>query len=112
MRCVTALDLDSNKLGPATAVALASSPHAASLRTLKLAHNAVGDAGVITLSRSSTLVNLEWLALSENQYTEACTDAVLDSPLFARLKHLSFRYRGPRREQLKEKFGSVISMDF
>jgi hypothetical protein len=33
------------------------------------------------------------------------------SPVFARLKYGRFKYRGPGRDRLKEKFGSALTLD-
>jgi hypothetical protein len=41
--------------------------------------------------------------------TEACIDAILGSPLVARLKWLRFPYAGPSKQELKAKFGKAIT---
>jgi len=81
----TSLDLSYNRLGPKGVAALASSPHATSLRRLNLVANKVTAEGMRHLARLSALEHLD---LSGGQIGDEGLAALAESPVIQTLRRL------------------------
>lgn len=82
------LDLSHNEFGEAGAVAVADSPAAAGLRSLRLAGCGIPDAGVRALAGSPHLDRLTAIDLGNNPAGDPGFRAVLDAPGFRGLRRL------------------------
>lgn len=76
---LTHLNLSFNKLGPASAKALASA-RLPSLRTLTLTGNSIGDRGVAALADAPWIAQLDELVLERIGMTDTGVEALLQSP--------------------------------
>jgi hypothetical protein len=84
------LVLGNNKIGSASAEAIAQSPHIGNLRVLCLTGMPLGDRDLLALAQSTTLGKLEKLQMDKKQCTETAIAAFLASPLGARCQLLLY----------------------
>lgn len=71
------LALGHNRLGDASAQAVACAPGLEHVRRLELSHNRIGDAGVTALAMTSTLPGLRELDLRHNRLRDGAVEALL-----------------------------------
>jgi hypothetical protein len=107
---VTDLDLSSNRIGPASARALAAAPLVC-LRCLDLGYNPLGDAGVRWLAASPYLSTLTTLVLTAARLGNESARVLAASPHLAGLTSLILcgnDIRGPGKTVLRRRIGDRV----
>lgn len=87
-RCLDTGQLNSRKLGPDGAAALAASPCLSSFTQLRLFNSKLGDAGITALAASPHLTALTHLELGVNKITAAGAAALVAAPWIGGVIHL------------------------
>ncbi len=114
METLVALDLRANRLGPASAEALARA-NPPRLTTLWLSANPIGDEGVRALARSPWMAQLRELNLDGTGMSDAGAEALLQSPhvdSIRKLICLKNELSEEMEQRLSRKFGSRLDRSF